>query len=304
MSKIDQLQEQFQAVHSESLAIGKQYAESIDMLSLGEVKETIAKSIVEMESLVNRKTSFLERLPWAGKHLAKARDSAKTQSLQSGSMVETVDRLFNTLSKKNDNVMQVMQRIFKIREHVKNYVKVLSVQEAEIENYLDTAGDTFEAQRAKNLLVQVKPSIVKARDRMAVMTGTLNSAAVATQTISGMLPSLQGELQTELAINASMNELKEFKDIFDATLDLVEELNYSNNKQIQETLLEVNQLSIQSPRNLKRLEQNQIERQQMNAKLEAQTIQAKQEQDKSLARLSELQKSQTLSLSHMNKEDM
>lgn len=302
MSKIDQLQEQFQEVHKQSLAVGKELAESIDMLSIGEVRESIATAIVEMESLTQTKSSILTRIPWAGKYVAKAKDAAKTEMLQSGKMVETVDRLFATLKKKNDNVMEVMERIYNIREHVTQYVNVLETQKVAAQDFLEEEGDTFEAQKARNLLVQITPSIVKANDRLAVMTGTLNSAQVASQAISGMLPALQGELQTELAIKASMNELKEFKEIFDSTLELVDELNYANNKQIQDTVLEVNQLAIQNPRNLKRLEQNQIERDQMHKKLAEQTAQARSNQEKALIKLEQIHTNQQLTLGHKSKD--
>lgn len=299
---VEELQQQFTKVHQESLGVGRELAESIDMMSVGEVRETIAKSVVEMESLVNRESSFLEKLPWAGKYLAKARDSAKTESAATGKMVEVVDRLFSTLKAKNDTVMNVMERIYQMRAHMLQYVDVLQKQEAALEKFLEDEGDTFEAQKARNLLVQVKPSIVKARDRLAVMTGTLNSASQASETISSMLPSLQGELQTELAIKASMNELREYKQLFDATIESVEELNYANNKQIQETVLEVGSMSISNPTNLARLAKNQEERQEMHRKLHANTVAAKEAQLKALDQLDQIQSKQTLSLSYM-KED-
>ena len=301
---VDTLQAQFQQVHSDSLDVGRQLAESIDMLSVGDVKETIANSIVEMEALTNRKSSFIEKLPWAGKYLAKARDTAKTEMLQTGKMVDTVDRLFLTLKNKNDNVMDVMKRIYSMREHTEQYIEVLLDQESGIEDFLAVCPDNFDAQKARNLLVQVKPAIVKARDRLAVMTGTLNSASVASQAISSMLPQLQGELQTELAIKASMNELKEFKDIFDTTLEMVEELNHANNQQIQETVLDVGAMSISNPKNLKRLEQNQLDRQDMHRKLKKQTDEARKEQNLALERFSALQESQLLVLDNpLNKGD-
>lgn len=302
MKSIDQLQEEYQSVHQQSLDIGRNLADSIDMLSVGEVKETIATAMVEMESLTQRESSILEKLPFAGKYLAKARDKAKVESAQSGKMVEVVDRLFATLKNKNDTVMNVMQRIYKLREHTSEYIALLEDQEHKIEEFLAAGEDSFEAQKARNLLVQVKPSLVKARDRLATMTGTLNSASQASQVISSLLPSLQGELQTELAIKASMNELKEYKDIFDATIEMVDELNHTNNKQIQETVLEVGTMSISNPTNLARLKKNQEERNAMNLKLMEQTTAAKKAQLVALDDLNDLQKRQKLSLAYI-KED-
>lgn len=296
---ITDLQNEFQAVHAESLAVGKQLAESIDMLSIGDVRETIAKSIVEMESMVNRKSSLLEKLPWAGRYLAKARDAAKAENMQqNGSMVKTVDRLFKTLTKKNESVMDVMERLYGIRQHLTQYVSILREQESQVLAFLEKEGDTFEAQKAKNLLVQIKPSIVKSIDRLEIMSGTLNSAQVASQAISGMLPSLQGELQTELAIKASMTELKEFKDLFENTLDLIEDLNYQNNKDVQETVLEVNQLAIQNPRNLKRLEAAQKERRMLHLELAKRNEEARENQAIALERLTNIQADQQKTLGY------
>ena len=41
---VEELQQQFTKVHQESLGVGRELAESIDMMSVGEVRETIAKS--------------------------------------------------------------------------------------------------------------------------------------------------------------------------------------------------------------------------------------------------------------------
>lgn len=294
MTNIDDLQNNFTEMHSQSLAIGKKLAGSIDMLSIGDVQETIARSVVEIEGIVGRKTSMLEKLPWAGKFLTKARDKAKEEQLKSGSIVATVDRLFQSLSNKNDNVMEVMEDLYKIREHAKQYLLALTEQEAEVLEFLqdEELSDTFEGQKARNLLAQIKPSIIKTRDHIAIMNGNLNAAQVASSTISGMLPSLQGELQTSLAINGAMNELKEFKDIFDSTIDLIEELNHTNNTNVQETILSVNELTIHSPKGLKRLEQNQIERAKLNEKLTKQTEQAKLAQLDAIDRMTSIQNNQ------------
>jgi hypothetical protein len=297
---ITQLETNYSDMHSQSLKISKSLVKQIDMLSVGEAKELIANSIVEMESLVNRKTSFFEKMPMFGKYLAKAKDEAKQHQIKSGSMTKAVDRLFHTLNNKNEQMMTVMQEIFKIREHTIQYVAALKEQEAQIEAYLaeNDATESMDALKARNLLVQIKPSILKATDNIATMAGTLNAAGMASTKISGMLPALQGELQTELAINAAATQLKEFKEIFDGTVDLIEELSHQNSKEVRETVLQVTDIQVTNPKHIARLEQNQKDREQLHLELQKRRERAEEDQKDQLNLLTQLTNNQSKALAY------
>lgn len=301
---ITKLETQYADLHSQSLDIGKQLASSIDMLSIGDTKELIAKSIVEMESLVNRKESMLERLPFMGKYFAKARDAAKEETIKSGNMVKTVERLFKTLKNKKDNMMEIMEEIYKIREFTKQYAEHLESQKEEITEYLDEIRGTddelsMDATKAKNLLVQVSPSLIKARDNVATMNGILNTAQMAATKISAMLPALQGEMQTELAINAGLSELKEFKEVFDATSDLIHEVSYTNSQTLNSTILEVTELEVSDPKHIARLEEAQVARFKLNKELGQRRKLALENQNKTIDRLERITQNQTKSLELM-----
>lgn len=301
---ITKLETQYADLHSQSLDIGKQLASSIDMLSIGDTKELIAKSIVEMESLVNRKESMLERLPFMGKYFAKARDAAKEETIKSGNMVKTVERLFKTLKNKKDNMMEIMEEIYKIREFTKQYAEHLDKQKTEITEYLDEVRGTddelsMDATKAKNLLVQVSPSLIKARDNVATMNGILNTAQMAATKISAMLPALQGEMQTELAINAGLSELKEFKEVFDATSDLIHEVSYTNSQTLNSTILEVTELEVSDPKHIARLEEAQVARIKLNKELGQRRKLALENQNKTIDRLERITQNQTKSLELM-----
>lgn len=303
---ITKLETQYADLHSQSLDIGKQLASSIDMLSIGDTKELIAKSIVEMESLVNRKESMLERLPFMGKYFAKARDAAKEETIKSANMVETVERLFTTLKNKKDNMMEIMEEIYKIREFTKQYAEHLDKQKAEITEYLDEVRGTddelsMDATKAKNLLVQVSPSLIKARDNVATMNGILNTAQMAATKISAMLPALQGEMQTELAINAGLSELKEFKEVFDATSDLIHEVSYTNSENLNATILEVTALEVSDPKHVARLEEAQVKRIKLNKQLKEQQTLALENQNKTIDRLEKITQNQAKSLQLMDR---
>tara|TARA_Y100001938_G_scaffold138252_1_gene203435 strand:- start:427 stop:1362 length:936 start_codon:yes stop_codon:yes gene_type:complete len=303
---ITTLETQYADLHSQSLDIGKQLAASIDMLSIGDTKELIARSIVEMESLVNRKESMLERLPFMGKYFAKARDAAKEESIKSGNMVKTVERLFTTLKTKKDNMMEIMEEIYKIREFTKQYAEHLESQKNEITEYLEEIEGTeddlsMEATKAKNLLVQVSPSLIKARDNVATMNGILNTAQMAATKISAMLPALQGEMQTELAINAGLSELKEFKEVFDATSDLIHEVSYTNSQTLYDTVLEVTELEVSDPKHIARLEDAQAKRNQLNKELVKRREKQLEGQKQTMIRLEKISANQVESLALMDK---
>jgi hypothetical protein len=85
-----------------------------------------------------------------------------------------------------------------------------------------------------------------------------------------------------MAIQSGLQELKEFKQIFDTTIGVVEELNATNNSTMKTVMLDVVDLAISRPNDIAKLENLNSERVKFKGQLQAKMDNAKKEQEKGL----------------------
>lgn len=289
---IEQLEQDYQTFAISSRDIGKSIAKSVSMLQLDNVNENVASAVVQIEQLTNKtETSALAKLPFFGKFITRAKASADEETLRTGKMVEVVDRLFTSLNDKKDNIVSVMGTLFDLKGQLANEVDIMVEKEGQAQEIAHSTDD-FEALKARNLLVQVQQSIIKAKDRVQIIDATVRSAEASTLAISSLLPSLQGELITEMAIQAGLQELKEFKQIFDTTISVVEDLNTTNNSTMKSVMLDVVDLAISRPTDIVRLENLNQDRMKFKNQLQEKMNKAKKEQAKGLEVLAAVRSTQ------------
>ena len=290
---IEQLEKDYQIFAKQSRDIGENIAKSVSMLQLDDVNASVADAVVQIEGLSNKQSSTLSKLPYFGKWMIKAKDSIKEEQLRTGKMVEVVDRLFSSLNDKKDNIVTVMTTLFELQGQLAAEVSVMEEKEI-LATELANTGVGIVPLKAKNLLVQLKQSIIKAKDRVQIINATVMSAEASTTAISSLLPTLQGELITEMAIQAGLQELQEFKAVFDATISVVEDLNEANNGTMKNVLLEVVDLAISSPTDIAKLENLNTDRAKFKKQLQDKMENAKIEQERGLVILSQVQSGQIL----------
>jgi len=293
MTNIEQLELDYQAFANSSKDIGKGIAHSVSMMQLDVVNESVASAVIQIEQMANKgqERSAFAKIPYFGKFIDKAKASVKEEQLRTGKMVEVVDRLFESLNAKKENIVSVMGTLFELKNQLSNEVDVMIEKEA-LALEIAEDQDSLSGLKARNLLVQVQQSIVKAKDRVQIIDATVRSAEASTMAISSLLPTLQGELITEMAIQSGLQELKEFKQIFDLTIETVESLNTTNNSSMKEVMLDVVDLAISRPHDIARLESLNSDRSKFRDKLQAKMDAAKKEQVKGLEVLANVRSTQ------------
>lgn len=289
---IEQLEKDYQDFATSSRDIGKNIASSVSMMQLDNVNESVAQAVVQIEQLTNKSEapSALAKLPFFGKYITKASETIKEEQLRTGQMVEVVDRLFASLNAKKDNIVSVMSTLFELKEQLADEVGVMIEKETIAQEI--SQSNNIDGLKARNLLVQVKQSIIKATDRVQIIDATVRSAEASTMAISSLLPTLQGELITEMAIQSGLQELKEFKQIFDLTLKTVEELNATNNSSMKTVMLDVVDLAISRPMDVARLENLNTDRMKFRDQLQTKMDTAKKEQARGLEVLTNVRANQ------------
>lgn len=289
---IEQLEAGYDAFTNEHNRIATGIAKSMSHLDLKEVKDSIAEAALQMQDLVaTPEPSALSRIPFIGKYIAKAGKAVDEEKLRTASIQEVVDHLFNSLSDKKDNIMRVMESMYELQGRLKEEAQGLLTQEALAEELIANESG-IAVSRAKNLLVQIKDSLIKIKDRIQIISGTIASAEASAIKISSMLPSLRGELITELAISGGLKELDEFREIFNATVDVIETVNVNNSKNMQKIMLDVVDLAVSTPRNLARLEDLNSNRTNFTNQLKEKMLNAEKARDIGLAKLTSIQKEQ------------
>lgn len=288
---IAELETNVNSFFSSSNEISNRINESISMLQLDSVQESIAESVVQIEQLSNKpEKSFAAKIPFLGKYWEKAAEKTAEENLKSGGMTETVDRLFGALSSKRENILSVMENLFQLKEQLEVEVGTLGEQH-EIAEYISANGSGMEQVKARNLLVQIKEASVKTRDRVQILGATIQAAEASTVRISAMLPQLQSDLVTELGIQAGLQELKEFKQVFDATVDVVKEVQGENHTGVQDVMLDLVDLAVNQGTSVAQLENFEKQRQDFSEKIKTKMDKAYAEQTKSLQKLTDIQAS-------------
>ena len=297
-TSIAQLEQQYEDFSANARDIGKGIANSVSMMQLDAVQESIASAVIEIEAVTNKtnKKSFFEAIPGLGKFIASAKKDKDAEDLRTGNMIEVVDRLFNSLKAKKDNIETVASSLFDLKEKLIDQIASLEVQENEVK--LIAYEDGRDSFKAKNLLVQITPTLSKAIDRVDVIEVTIKSAQVSAQKISAMLPALHGDLITEMSIQAGLQELKDFKQVFDATVDVIEELSATNNQTMGEVLRDVADLAVNRPTDkaLARIENTNSQRIKLAEDIRNKMSLAVKQRDKSLIIMTEARQAQTHNL--------
>lgn len=291
MNEISVLEKNYAEFTNTSKTIGSKIAESVSMLQLDSVNDSVAEAVLQMESMVSKSPSKFAQIPLIGKYLTKAKDNYKEQELKSSKMVDVVERLFASLTTKKDNMMNVMETLFSLKELLIKEVTFMIEQES-LAKTISVEGQGIDSSKAKNLLVQVSQSIIKSRDRIGIIDATCKSAEATTVAVSQLLPALQGELITEMAIQGGLQELKDFKEIFDSTLEIVNNLSEENNSSMLKVLEDVIDLSVTRPMDIARLENTASQRAQVQGRLKQKLEKARQEQDKNILSLSNMRVTQ------------
>jgi len=290
---ITTLEQNYANFTNTSKTLGSQLAESVNMLQLDSVNSAVAEAVLQMESMVSKSPSKMASIPFIGKYLSKAKTDLAEKEIKSSKMVDVVDRLFTSLSTKKDNMMNVMETLFNIKELLVKEVAFMIEQES-LAREISMEGKGIEVTKAKNLLVQVSQSIVKSRDRISVIDTTCKAAEATTMAVSQLLPSLQGELITEMAIQGGLQELKDFKTIFDNTLEIVNNLSQENNSSMIKVLEDVVDLSVTRPTDIARLEETAMSRNAVQERLKKKLMAAQVQQDKDIKTLTEIRSEQQL----------
>lgn len=289
IQNIQDLEASYKASTIASRDQGNKISESISMLQLSEVDGAIATAIATIEGMTRKgqsKASFFSKIPVIGGLIQKAADNLDEQQIRSGKMVEVVNRLFVSLDDKQKNIASVMGTLYDLRE------KMVAEQELLLQQ--DAAGtilaeeDGMVGFKAKNVLVQVKHSLTKQHDRIQIIETTIQAAQASSLQICAMLPSLQGELVSEMAIQAGLQELKEYKQIFDTTVDLVADINQRNNESMKSVLLDVVDLAVNTKSDIARLEATANSREKFQQELRTKMQKAVATRDKQLEKLTEI----------------
>lgn len=291
---ITQLEQQYEDFSANTLAIGTKLAASVKELQTTEVQESIANAVIAIEKVTHKEKSFFQKIPGIGKFITAAKETAKETSIREGNMVDVIDRLFKSLNKKKDTIVAVSESLYELKGQLETQVLGLIDQEVLVLELSNAKDETLETFKARNLLVQIQPTIIKAKDRIGVINVTIQSAQVSAQKIASMLPALHGELITEMSIQTGLQELKEFKEIFDATVEVVEELSHNNNISMNKVLLDVADLAVNKPtaKALARIENTNAERTKLAMEIKAIMAKGIKERESALVVLADARENQ------------
>lgn len=292
---VQKLEQQHKEFNKTWNSVARDISDNISMLQLGDANEAVTQAVLEIEAVSRTEDmGWFSKVPGIGALLKKAKSQVDQTTIRNSNITEVVDRLFKSLNKKNETIMTVAEKLFELRNQMEASKEFLAAQEALAYEIIESNPSSIDAMKAKNVLVQVKQLSIKVTERVSLLDGTIKSAEASSTSICALLPQLQGEMITEMAISAGLNELKEFKETFDGTMDIIRGLSRANSDNVQRVMLEVVDLAIQNPKDIALLEDSSRKSIDLHKQLTAKMSDAAAKQHQAIERLSKIQEQQLL----------
>ena len=259
LDRILAIKQEFTTLQDEAFEQSSLLAEKIGMLELDETGEFVTNSVMQLQELAmgNKKIDSglwgktkgtLLALPGV-KTLAGAvgaiKDEAEKQSITNGSVRDLAEKLFGSLESKKDTIESTTISIMTIEEAREINLVEMNKMLGAVNEIIDSP-DTSpkELFQAKNMLIQVEEAIMQSQTKVDQVSTILEVAQASTYQITSLLPSIKSNFLDDMAINAGLQHLLQYKSMYDATVNLVNDIQETNADKINETMLDVVDITI------------------------------------------------------------
>lgn len=256
---VDTLKTQFTTLQDEAYVVSQRLAEDISMLELDETKEMITNAIAELEAFaganeavsigfMSKIGSGLLALPGA-KTIAGLVTDVKTESdkqqLASGNIKEAAERLFATLENKQKTLEKTTFSVMEIKTRRDADLGILYDLEQELVDILEDENTSpKENFQARNMIIQVKEALIQSTSKIDQVGIIIESAQSSTFAITSLLPKIKNNFLDDLTIATGLNHLLQYKEMFDSTLRLVNDIEEHNFAKINKAMIDVVDLNI------------------------------------------------------------
>lgn len=258
-TSVDELKGKFTKLQDDAYVVSQKLAEDVSMLELGETKELITNAILELEEFaganeavsigfVGKIQNGLLALP-GGKTVAKilgdVKEEKEKNDLASGNIKEAAERLFATLENKQVTLEKTTYSVMEIKERRVQDLGTLEDMESSLTEMLENPNTSpKELFQARNMIIQVKEALIQSNSKIDQVEIIIESAQSSSFAITSLLPKIKNNFLDDLTIATSLNHLLQYKEMFDSTLTLVNNIEEHNFEKINRAMVDVVDLNV------------------------------------------------------------
>lgn len=259
LTSVTELKTKFTTLQDEAYVLSQKLAEDVSMLELDETKEMITSAIQELEAFaganeavsigfMGKLGNMMLALPGA-KTIAGAVGAIATevdkQRIGSGNIKQAAERLFATLENKQKTLEKTTYSVMEIKTRRVQDLDTLKAMEQELITILENPEtDPREMFQGRNMIIQVKEALIQSTSKIDQVEIIIEAAQSSTFAITSLLPKIKNNFLDDLTIAAGLNHLLQYKDMFDSTLALVNNIEEHNFAKINRAMVDVVDLNI------------------------------------------------------------
>lgn len=246
----EQLDHDYTAILEKSVKFADQIASGVKMADLGSAQEELIAVSQEIASATKT-----EDKGFFGKLFETAKEKAEKEVMKRQSVQEVTDRMFQTLSKRQEKLIKAVKVLEKVEESLKE--EAVDLMQLEQGSNLLLTDETLKGSQqmvCTSVATQCGVSIMKNQKNQQTVDVVMKTAMELSTQVAQQLPKLRQALNSELTMAQTLNELREFKEAFDATTDAIDAISDSNNDQMFEMMNAVLDVQARDQKEVERID--------------------------------------------------
>lgn len=212
--------------------------------SLRDVNDDVQRTVVDGSRAVNKLTETgmianmkgaISRVPVLGRLVDESYRYISDEAMRNRRIDEITDGIFKSIREKQETVFSYCSSLEEIKEKsVQSHDKIMGI----IEQLKDVDPDSLSVEE-KNFILEVSEQESLLRDRIVKMEATIMSASRLSNRITSLIPTLQDDLFNQLALNSTLDGIRDMNEQLNNTVDATYKIATENDKAVKSALLEV-----------------------------------------------------------------
>lgn len=233
---ISDLVAMYNSTKKSDTAASAKLTDGFTLKGMDEVKEMVASAMLQIEDLANKgkEQSLAGGLTskalalvdsdnkWVGKWFGNKQEALRTEAAEQSTISEIVTSLRTNIEAKREEVIVLIEETANIRETMISSINVYKDINSKVDHIVaNAAANTRELFDAQQLATRTRSTIATMEtDIKSIIEPLLAGASISVQEIQGLLPTIENDLQSKLAIKAFQQQLQDLHEMTKAVSDL------------------------------------------------------------------------------------
>lgn len=250
---IESLMAEYETLTEQNKNVAKGITDATQLIDGESIQEQLADAVILLEGDASKgqERSWFSKVPYFGDYLDKAKEKARKEMVKKGSANEGIEKMFNALKSKRDSVRHIVDTLVELRENLLDNLEGLQAQQekanlvyAVLQDEEERKGLMHDQIKARNLLMDIGSRVIVITSQVENIEHVIQSAQGAVTRMGEIMPSLEINMMTEIAISNSVGQLKDVMSMLSEINKFTKEISATNDNEIQKAVVDTIELVI------------------------------------------------------------